>query len=62
MNAAAFALLCRAANRLDVMNNGSFDNFHVWWRCGANPNARQIRDTAFGATRPSTRPRQRSKP
>ena len=28
------------------MNCGSLESFHVSWRCGCKPNARQIRETA----------------
>ena len=28
------------------MNSGSFESFHVSWRCGCSPNAFQIRSTA----------------
>jgi hypothetical protein len=36
------------------MNSGSLDSFQVCWRCGCNPNARQIRDTAVWV-RPTSR-------
>jgi hypothetical protein len=35
------------------MNCGSRESFHVSWRCGCSPNARQIRETAL-CERPSS--------
>ena len=40
------------------MNCGSFDSFHVSWRCGCRPNARQILETAV-CDRPTSAARDR---
>src|SRR3954453_13758268 len=43
------------------INSGSLDNFHISWRWGGNPKARQIRETADCA-RPTSLSRERREP